>query len=261
MEIVVGDDCSNDATRQIIESYLQRYPQRIRLVSSEFNVGPTANFERTLKACRGKYIAICEGDDYWCDSTKLEQQVRFLESHSDYVMCFHDAVAFDESGFEDSPQLPASLQKDATGLELVHARPISTLSVCFRNVLTEIPPEIRQSPILDLCLWSLLGHFGEGKYLPTIKPAAYRKHGGGLMSLKSQSYRQRTTAQAFLCLARYYERIDMRRYASYFTRAATISCAEASDTIDRLLCVAAIVDSLVLRPTQKLRALLVRLRF
>ena len=255
VEIVVGEDCSTDDTRKIIENYMGRYPGRIRLVSSESNVGPAANFERTLNACHGKYVAICEGDDYWCDPTKLEQQVRFLERHNDYVLCFHDAVAFDESGFETCPQLPARLQRDASAQELIHARPISTLTSCFRNVVTEIPAQIRQSPIIDLCLWSLLGHHGRGKYLSGIRPAAYRKHAGGLMSLQSQAYRLRTTAQAFLCLARYYERKNMPQYASYFTRAAAVACGNALSKKDTLFALAALADSLLFRPMRKMHAL------
>ena len=255
VEIVVGEDCSSDQTRKIIETYMGRYPDRIRMVSSEANVGPAANFERTLKACRGKYVAICEGDDYWRDPTKLEQQVNFLEHHIDYVLCFHDAIAFDESSFEGRPQLTGSLQRDATAQELIRARPISTLTACFRNVVREIPPEIRHSPILDLCVWSLLGHYGQGKYLPDILPAAYRKHAGGLMSLQSRAYRLRTTAQAFLCLARYYERKDLAQYANFFTRAAAVSCGNALSKKDTLFAFAALADSLLLRPSRKLHEL------
>jgi glycosyltransferase involved in cell wall biosynthesis len=248
VEIVVGDDCSTDDTRKIIETYVSRYPDRIRLIASVVNVGPAANFERTLTACRGKYVAICEGDDYWRDPTKLEQQVRFLERFENYVMCFHDAVAFDESGFESRPQLPFWLRRDATARELIRARPISTLSVCFRNVVKTLPPEIRHSPILDLCMWSLLGHYGSGKYLPAIRPAAYRKHAGGLMSLKSQAHRLRATAQAFLCLARYYERVAMPQHVSYFTRVASVACGKALRTDGALVTLAALAGSLLFRP-------------
>lgn len=255
VEIVVGEDCSSDETRTIVEDYVRRYPHRVRLITSASNVGPTANYERTLKACRGKYVAICEGDDYWRDPTKLEQQVRFLEQHDDYVMCFHDAVAFDESGFETSPQLPIWLRKDATALELVRARPISSLTACFRNVIRELPAEIRPSPILDLCMWSLLGEHGRGKYMPLIQPAAYRKHPGGLMSQKSRAYRLRTTAQTFLCLARYYERVEMPDLVSYFTQAAMRACGNALTVRGILQALMAPAVSILLRPVHALQAI------
>lgn len=252
VEIVVGEDCSTDNTRMIIDTYVERYPDRIRLITSESNVGAAANYERTLKACRGKYVAICEGDDYWCDPGKLEQQVRFLEQHYEYVLCYHDAIVFDETEFERRPQLPFWLRKDATALELVHARPISSLTACFRNVVRELPPEVRHSPIVDLCVWSLLGHHGQGKYLPEIRPAAYRKHAGGLMSLKSRAHRLRTTAQTYLCLARYYERVAMPEHVDYFTRAACVACGSALSTLGNLQALAALAASLLLRPVHVL---------
>ena len=73
-EIVVGEDYSTDGTRQIIEEYLEQYPNIIKLITSDNNVGPNRNFMRTLNACTGKYIAICEGDDYWIDNDKLINQ-------------------------------------------------------------------------------------------------------------------------------------------------------------------------------------------
>lgn len=256
VEIVVGEDCSTDDTRDVVERYLRLFRGRIRLITSESNVGPAANFERTLQACHGKYVAICEGDDYWQDTSKLQQQVDFLEKQTDFVLCFHDAIAFDQSGFESHPQLPAHLQKDATAHELIQARPISTLTVCFRNVIRELPAEVRNSPILDLCLWSLLGHHGRGKYLPNIRPAAYRKHAGGLMSLQPDDHRLRNTAQAFLCLARYYERQNLTQHVTHFTQAAAIACGNALDRKHRLLTLAALADSLLRSSVCKLRAFL-----
>lgn len=261
IEIVVGEDHSTDDTRLIVESYVTRYPDRIRLIISDSNVGAIANYERTLKACRGKYIAICEGDDYWCDPYKLELQVQFLEKHDDYVLCFHDAVAFDDLGFDRHPQLPFWLRKDASAQDLINARSISTLTVCFRNLIRELPSELRDSPVLDLCMWSLLGHHGKGKYLPTIRPAAYRKHAGGLMSQKSRSYRLRATAQAYLCLARYYDRFAMPKQTDYFTRAASKACSDALPVSSGLINVAAIAGRFVLRPLVALRAFLLKFRF
>jgi len=80
-ELVIGEDCSKDRTRQIVLEYQRRYPKRIRVVMSDENVGPIANQLRVERACRGKYIAYCEGDDFWQRSDKLQVQVDFLEAH------------------------------------------------------------------------------------------------------------------------------------------------------------------------------------
>ncbi|MDB6059745.1 MAG: hypothetical protein JWO95_3589, partial [Verrucomicrobiales bacterium] len=85
-EFVIGEDCSTDGTREVAFEMQHRYPNVIRLITSEKNVGSHANAKRVDQACRGKYVAYCEGDDFWNDSTKLAKQVAFLQSRPGYVM-------------------------------------------------------------------------------------------------------------------------------------------------------------------------------
>ena len=89
VEYIIADDCSTDGTRAICEEYARNYPDIIRLVSSSANVGAVENEQRAFLAAKGKYIATCEGDDYWTDPLKLQKQVDFLESHPEYSVCFH----------------------------------------------------------------------------------------------------------------------------------------------------------------------------
>lgn len=89
-ELVIGEDCSNDGTSEIVKKYAKIYPKLIKLVTSEKNVGMHANSLRTLKACSGKYIAYCEGDDYWHDPLKLQKQATFLENNQRYGLVFSD---------------------------------------------------------------------------------------------------------------------------------------------------------------------------
>lgn len=206
VEIVVSDDCSSDGTVDILKHYQSRFGNRIQVLRSPVNVGVTRNFRRALNACRGKYVALCEGDDFWRGQDKLQMQVDFLDAHPDYVMAYHDATIVDQFGEHDVSQLPRRLQCDASSEELVATRPISTLTVCFRNLLGDLPPELDQAPALDLCLWSLLGQHGKGKYLAAIEPAGYRVHVGGVFSTQSARNRHVMTAQSLLCLARVYAR-------------------------------------------------------
>ncbi len=83
-ELVIGEDCSTDGTREIVFEYKKKYPDIIRVITSEQNVGMKKNGYRTMKACRGKYIAFCEGDDYWHHTEKLQKQVDYLETHPAY---------------------------------------------------------------------------------------------------------------------------------------------------------------------------------
>ena len=89
-ELVIGEDCSTDETRKIVFDYQSRYPQIIRVITSDHNIGSSLNGYRTQKACRGKYIAFCEGDDYWHRPDKLQQQVAYLEARPDYAMVYSD---------------------------------------------------------------------------------------------------------------------------------------------------------------------------
>ena len=82
-ELIIGEDYSTDGTREIVFQYHGKNPQIIRVVTADANVGAAANKNRILEACRGKYIAFCDGDDYWHDPEKLQKQVDFLESHPD----------------------------------------------------------------------------------------------------------------------------------------------------------------------------------
>ncbi len=82
-ELIIGEDCSTDETRKIAFEYQKKYPDVVRVITSEKNVGMKANGLRTLKACRGAYIAFCEGDDYWQHPHKLQLQAAYLEQHPD----------------------------------------------------------------------------------------------------------------------------------------------------------------------------------
>ena len=88
-DIVIGEDCSTDNTRQIVLDYQQQYPGKVKLLLHEKNIGAMANQMAVFNACKGKYIAMCEGDDYWTDPYKLQKQVDFLEANEDYSICSH----------------------------------------------------------------------------------------------------------------------------------------------------------------------------
>lgn len=88
VELVLSDDCSTDGTAAICADYAARYPDRIRLVTGPENVGWRANYRRTFDACRGRYVAYCDGDDYWNDPFKLQKQVDLLEEDAACGMCY-----------------------------------------------------------------------------------------------------------------------------------------------------------------------------
>ena len=98
-EIVIGDDCSPDDTKNIIREDRDKYPDIIRIVHREKNTGrPTLNVYETTMKCRGDYLAYLEGDDYWTDSDKLQKQMDFLNEHPEYIACTHSHKMIDDNG-------------------------------------------------------------------------------------------------------------------------------------------------------------------
>ena len=89
-DLVIGEDCSTDGTLEIVLDYCKKYPKLVRVVTSEQNVGMKKNNWRTLRKCLGKYIAWCEGDDYWHRDDKLQIQIDFLEKNPEYGLVSSD---------------------------------------------------------------------------------------------------------------------------------------------------------------------------
>ena len=102
-EVLINDDSSRDGTADIIREYAAAYPGLIKPFYQETNLyslGKNADDECFYPAAGGRYIAFCEGDDYWTDPLKLQKQVDFLESHPDYTACVHNTAVHDCSGRE-----------------------------------------------------------------------------------------------------------------------------------------------------------------
>ena len=87
VEVVVGEDCSTDNTLAICREYEAKYPDRVRVIASEINIGMHANYRRTIEACRGEYVAMCDGDDWFSDPNKLQLQVDKLRAEG-AAMCY-----------------------------------------------------------------------------------------------------------------------------------------------------------------------------
>ena len=106
VELVVGEDCSTDRTAEICREYAAKYPDRIRLVTSPENVGWRANYRRTFEACRGKYVAYLDGDDWWCDPLKLQKQADLMEADPECGMCYTRASNYWQATGRTEPDHP-----------------------------------------------------------------------------------------------------------------------------------------------------------
>jgi len=97
-ELIVGEDCSDDSTRTICLEMQEKYSHVVRVVYSNRNVGMRANGKRIRDLCRGRFVAFCEGDDYWCDRNKLQSQYDFLISNPECAMVYHETLKLNPSG-------------------------------------------------------------------------------------------------------------------------------------------------------------------
>lgn len=97
-EVLVGDDCSTDKTTELLQGYINGKEDIIQLYVREKNIGPSKNLYQLLQVAKGKYIAFCEGDDYWADVHKLQKQIQFLEENIGIIGCTHRCEIVNENG-------------------------------------------------------------------------------------------------------------------------------------------------------------------
>ena len=180
IELVIGEDFSSDKTREICLSYKEKFPNKIRILQRDKNLGMMNNFVDSLKSCEGKYVALCEGDDYWTDPLKLQKQIDFLESNPEFSACCHRVQVIDQDGCSISNSFDIE-QKIMTFEDLVVLNSIYTASFVYRNKQFEVPDWFNKVSAGDLPLYLLNAKIGKVKFFNEIM-GAYRKHSGGVWS-------------------------------------------------------------------------------
>ena len=188
-EIIIGEDCSLDSTREIVLHYQRKYPDKIRVFLSKKPLNNRQsgrlNFIRNLKACRGEYVALLDGDDYWTSPHKLQKQVDYLDSDPRCAICFHDVFRLHENGSLQPWGLP-SVQKERYILEdLLEGNFIPTCSTMFRNKLfDEFPEWYYETAMGDWPLHILNAHYGDIGFIDEVM-GVHRIHSGGMWSSKN----------------------------------------------------------------------------
>ncbi|WP_354585084.1 glycosyltransferase [Hymenobacter sp. UYCo722] len=199
IEMIIGDDCSTDDTRQIIAEYAASHPHIIRPIYHEKNVGAAINQRECMAACTGEFVAVLEGDDYWIDPDKLRLQVAALESRPGYALCIHDAETFNDHdnskewtfGEEFPHILPAAGGEPRTFTQLDIARYgwfIPTASMLMRATSIPRPLPFWFDGIYsgDYALQLLSTKQGPAIYLPRVM-ARYRIHAQSKGTTMAQS--------------------------------------------------------------------------
>lgn len=183
-EILVGDDCSTDGAQEVIQSYQNQYPDKVKAILHSKNLGQNGLFNtiETLKLAKGAYIAPMDGDDYWTSPHKLQIQVDFMEANPNFSACFHNALITYEDG-TPSHELNSPDQKTIITVEdLVGEDEIwfmATSAVMFKNGLMYYPEWFLQSTSGDIPRYVILAKQGPIGYVSGVM-SVYRKNRGGV---------------------------------------------------------------------------------
>jgi glycosyltransferase involved in cell wall biosynthesis len=184
-EVVVADDCSQDSTPDILRDYQARHPA-LRVLPGGSNVGITRNYKRGLDACRGEYIAVLEGDDYWISPRKLELLHTFLREHPENPFCFHRIIRLEEGSEKATvePKLPAEARPGPlTASQLARENFIQNASACMyrRKAVARLEPGFWEAEVHDWLFNLVVAQQGPIGYVPEIL-SVYRAHPGGIWS-------------------------------------------------------------------------------
>jgi len=186
-EILIGEDQSDDGTREICIAYADKFPDKIRLFLNDrkdvifIDGRPTgrANFLNLYTETRGKFIALIEGDDYWTDNTKLERQVEIFQKIPECSLVFHNAIMLRDGGEEQ--KFSSDLIEGFYDVESVISRPwfVPTQSIVFRKDLLELGEWAKHVYNLDYLIQLMLATKFPFYYVDRLM-SVYRIHGGGV---------------------------------------------------------------------------------
>jgi glycosyltransferase involved in cell wall biosynthesis len=177
VELILADDCSPDGTEKIVKSF-ESHPNflRVKYTKHSKNIGMMPNFIWALNQARGRYIALCEGDDYWTDPLKLQKQVDFLEGNEDFSLVAHDIMLLKDDNY-------ISDKKNRTEFflsDFFKGSCINTVSAVFRNNIHSIE-SIEHARVGDWALFILCAEKGRVGFI-SEEMAVYRIHDAGIFS-------------------------------------------------------------------------------
>jgi glycosyltransferase involved in cell wall biosynthesis len=182
-ELVIGEDCSVDGTREIVRSYADRYPETIRAVLPEGNVGHGEILRRALEETRGDLVAYLDGDDYWTSPAKLLRQVEYLERNPECASCFHDvSLVYDVAGMPSGAVSPGFAEGGFGLADILIECFVPSPAMMFRREIAEsLPAWVFESAWIDWLIHIRAAREGPLGYIPEPL-AAYRAHDGGMFS-------------------------------------------------------------------------------
>ena len=189
IEILVHDDASTDLSADIIREYTEKYPDLFKPIyqtENQYSKGVKITMTYQIPRAKGKYIAMCEGDDYWTDPMKLQKQVEFLEEHPDFSLCFHKVKVWKEKeGIMTDDFLTREVPQETELCDLADGNYIHTLSVVYRNneKVGDFRTQLGNVTMGDYVCWMACAQYG--KIWKMSECMAVYRYGSGIWSNKS----------------------------------------------------------------------------
>ncbi len=184
VELIVMDDASTDSTPHIIAEWQARYPNIVKSFRNERNLGIQGNYLAAFARCTGKYLAMCDADDYWFYRRKLSRQVKYMEEHPACAVTFHRVVNY----YEDNRTLSLSNGGQTPDIDIVslsRGNPITNMSVMYRRELidlTHLPSWMHEEKLTDYTMHLLYAAHGDIHYFKRPM-GVYRQFSGATWSM------------------------------------------------------------------------------
>ena len=217
-EIIVGDDNSTDNTKIIISEYQKKYPKIIKPVYNKNNIGARDNILNIASIAKGKYIAVLEGDDYWCDEYKLQKQVAFLEQNQEYSLCCHNFYVTKEAeNFEIKYKWNTEFFEEEKYIKhrevelnnIFNPYILKMMTILFKKAAVDINELKKYKYLKDILWFAALLENSKGACLNDYM-GVYRVNKGGIWSLKSTEEQLRSNAFTLFEISKFFKHKNMQ---------------------------------------------------
>lgn len=186
--VIVRDDGSTDGTQEILRHYANQYPNTVELVLERTNTYQSIRpFSALSGHALGDFVLLCEGDDYWLDTRKIDKQISALLADPAAVVAFHNTLVVEDGRIVSTSRLSEKRQRNYSAEEILAGARMTADTLCFRNIGIPTSPHELQFTGWIKVIRTRLGEYGSGIFLPDVTHNVYRRHSASLTGQMSSA--------------------------------------------------------------------------